>query len=114
MTVLVLLEFGGRYESFELVHCYHAAGFRVLVLVASGLPKLIQKNKMATLGCLCNVCDLRWFLVEQNVCLRIVFVEFHNFSNRHGLTQINRKGAVEPLEAQESGLEPMARGILSA
>ena len=26
-TVLALLEIGGRYETFELVHCCHAEGF---------------------------------------------------------------------------------------
>ena len=30
-TLLVLLEFGCQYESIELVHCYLATGFLVLV-----------------------------------------------------------------------------------
>ena len=68
-TVLVLLEFGSRFEDFELVHCYHAPGFPVLVphMTASGLSELIS-----IYGCTgsssvpisaCNPCGLRWFLL---------------------------------------------------
>ena len=42
-TVLVLVEWGGRFGSFEHLHCYHAKGLHVLFpcMVASGLPELI-------------------------------------------------------------------------
>ena len=51
-TFLVLLEFGSRHESFDLVHCYHAAGFPVLVphMSASVFSK---SKKKAALDCLC-------------------------------------------------------------
>ena len=44
----------------------------------------------------CNFCDLRWSLIEENFCLRIVSAEFHHFYLcfcRHGVKQNNRKAA---------------------
>ena len=75
-------------RAFELVHCYHAAGFPVLAphVIASGLPELMQY--LAALGIssvpmrtirACHVCDLRWSLIEKNLNLRTVSVEFHHF-----------------------------------
>ena len=48
---------------------------------ASGLPELISMSGCTgsscvpiELSCACNLCDLRWSLIEKNFCLRAVSV----------------------------------------
>ena len=52
---LVLLEFGGRYESFERVHCYHANGFPCWFHCASADSIWLHWS------CACNLFDMMFY-----------------------------------------------------